>query len=88
MMTTGALVDLPFLALVDLGGVAGDPDAAARNGRRSCCSPRRGCCGREAWLLAGAYAIWILPAQRRSERLRTVALAASAPVVWAVTDLA
>ncbi len=45
----------------------------------------------EAWLLAGVYALWIIwgdPA-RRSWRawVRPVAWAATAPVIWCITDL-
>lgn len=77
-----AYVDVPFLALVLW--------AAALEARR----PRRGrsvmallavagLLRPEAWVLAGAYWLWCGP-----RRLDLLALAAAAPVVWALVDLA
>src|SRR5207244_4743305 len=41
----------------------------------------------EAWLLAGAYWLWLAPALDGRARLRLAALAAAAPVLWALSDL-
>jgi hypothetical protein len=41
----------------------------------------------EAWVLAGLYFLWMWPASTPRERLRLAALAALAPVVWALVDL-
>jgi hypothetical protein len=42
----------------------------------------------EAWLYAGAYWLWLLPARDWASRVRLLALAAAAPVIWALSDLA
>jgi hypothetical protein len=80
-------VDVPFLALV----VA----AAVLEARR----PRRGTpvlvllalaglLRPEAWLLAAVYVVWLWPALDSRGRAGAIALAAVAPVLWAVSDLA
>ena len=86
-MTTGALVDLPFLALVVWAVLL----EIRRPRRRAAVLALLGAAGLlrpEAWLLAGAYALWILPGQEPSRRASTVALVAGAPVIWALCDLA
>jgi hypothetical protein len=40
----------------------------------------------EAWLLAGLYWLYLLPARESPERLRLAALAAAAPLAWMATD--
>ena len=81
-----AYVDIPFLALVVL--------AAVLEVRR----PRRGwpvlvllalagLLRPEAWLLAGAYWLYLAPASDRDGKLGTLALVAAAPLVWALSDL-
>ena len=42
----------------------------------------------EAWALSLAYLAWLLPGLAGSDRLKAVALAVSAPVLWALADLA
>jgi hypothetical protein len=42
----------------------------------------------EAWALSLAYLAWLLPGLTGSERLKAAALAVSAPVLWALADLA
>ncbi len=82
-----AYVDIPFLALI----VA----AAVLEVRR----PRRGwpvlamlalagLLRPEAWLLAGAYWLYLAPALDWPARLRAAALVAAAPLIWAASDLA
>jgi hypothetical protein len=82
-----AFVDVPFLALVVW--------AAALEARR----PRRGLTPMallaaagllrpEAWVLAGLYWLWCLPGRPLRERAALLALAAVAPVGWALVDLA
>jgi hypothetical protein len=86
-----AYVDVPFLALVFWAAAV---EAAA---------PRRrpwlvmalltvaGLLRPEAWLLAGLFWLWMVwprsAAGRREPRLGLLALAAAAPVLWALTDL-
>ncbi|MDQ3936612.1 MAG: hypothetical protein M3340_18480, partial [Actinomycetota bacterium] len=82
-----ALVDVPYLALV--------VSAAAVEARR----PRAGVpvlvqlglaglLRPEGWLLAGAYALYLLPPLDLRRRARALALAAAAPLLWAASDLA
>jgi hypothetical protein len=40
----------------------------------------------EAWMLAGLYWLWLWPAATSAERVRTAALVAAAPLIWAGTD--
>src|SRR4051812_12752564 len=42
----------------------------------------------EAWLLAGAYALWVAWGRPRREWLRTALAAAAAPLLWSAVDLA
>lgn len=42
----------------------------------------------EAWLYAGVYWLWLLPALRPRERVKLAVLAAAAPVLWLISDLA
>jgi hypothetical protein len=42
----------------------------------------------EAWLLAGAYWLWLAPALDRPGRLGAAALVAAPPLLWALSDLA
>ena len=42
----------------------------------------------EAWLLAGAYWLWLAPRSDGRQRLATAALAAAPPLLWALSDLA
>jgi hypothetical protein len=82
-----AFVDVPFLALVVW--------AAALEAAR----PRRGVLPLallatagllrpEAWVLAGLYWLWCLPAGGMRERAALLGLVVVAPLVWAVVDLA
>ncbi|HEV2060713.1 MAG TPA: hypothetical protein VGR11_15280 [Solirubrobacteraceae bacterium] len=82
-----AFVDVPFLALVVW--------AAALEVRR----PRRGLAPMalltaagllrpEAWVLAGLYWLWCLPPSPPRARARLLVLAAAAPVLWSLVDLA
>jgi hypothetical protein len=41
----------------------------------------------EAWVLAGLYALYLWPHSSPRERARWIALAAAAPLLWALTDL-
>jgi hypothetical protein len=41
----------------------------------------------EAWLLAGAYWLYLVPRRRPAELARLAALAAAAPVLWVLSDL-
>ena len=41
----------------------------------------------EAWLLSGAYLVWVLTERARPHRARLFALAASAPALWLLSNL-
>ena len=41
----------------------------------------------EAWVLSGLYVLYLWRDNEPRERVRLVALAAAAPVIWALTDL-
>jgi len=83
-----AYVDIPYLALV-LGAVL------AETRRRHAGAPvllllgLAGLLRPEAWLFAGAYWVylWRCGTRERGELARLAALAAAAPVLWALSDL-
>jgi len=79
-------VDLPAIAFVVWGAVL-----EARRPRRGwpvlVLLGLAGLLRPEAWLYAGAYWLWLLPARDWPARLRLLALAAAAPVIWGVSDL-
>ena len=83
-----ALVDIPYLALV--------VSAAAVEARRARAGwpvlvllSLAGLLRPEGWLLAAAYTAYLLPALPAArERVRAVALGASAPLLWVASDLA
>jgi hypothetical protein len=82
--TLQAIVDVPFLALVTAACVL-----EVRRPRRGLAVPllllAAGLLRPEGWLLAGAYAVYALPA--RDDRIRLVAVLAAAPLLWALFDL-
>lgn len=41
----------------------------------------------EAWVLAGLYWLYLWPSSTSRDRLRTAAVVAAAPLIWAATDL-
>ncbi len=84
--TLRAMVDVPFLALV-FGA------AVLELGRPRRGAPVLGLLGLagllrpEAWVLAGAYVLWLAPGTTRAGFVRYAALAALAPLAWALADL-
>ena len=82
-----ALVDVPYLALVVSA-------AATEARRRRAGAPvlaqlaLAGLLRPEGWLLAAAYAAYLLPPLGLRARLRTAGIAAAAPAIWLATDLA
>jgi hypothetical protein len=81
-----AYQDVPFAALI-VGAVLLEAK------RRRCGVPvlvlltLAGLLRPEAWVLAGLYFLWMWPASTPRQRIRLGALAAVAPVVWALVDL-
>jgi hypothetical protein len=90
-----AYVDVPFLALV-LWAAALEARQPRRGRSVMALLAVAGLLRPEAWVLAGAYWLWCAwPGGRRAgeaacrgRRLDLLALAAAAPVVWALVDLA
>jgi hypothetical protein len=82
----GAYLDIPFLALIVLAGVL-----EARRPRRGAAVMAllalAGLLRPEAWLLEGAYWLYLLPALEPRKRVAMGALAAAAPILWALGDL-
>lgn len=81
-----ALVDVPYLALV-VAAAAVEARTPRAGTRVLALLSLAGLLRPEGWLLAAAYAAYLLPPLGARERVRTVALAASAPLVWALSDL-
>lgn len=81
-----AYVDIPFLALVfwaaALQAQRGDDDARNTDRRAMVLLTIAGLLRPEAWVLAGALYLW-----RGWRRFDLLAIAAIAPVVWALVDL-
>ena len=79
-------VDLPAIALIVWAAVL-----EARQRRRGAAVlvllGLAGLLRPEAWLFAGAYWLWLAPPLDRSGRLRLLALAAAAPLIWGLSDL-
>jgi hypothetical protein len=83
-----AYVDMPFLALV-LWAAAMEARAPRRGRSVMVVLAVAGLLRPEAWVLAGAYWLWCGPAApTRSPRWDLLALAAAAPVLWCLVDLA
>jgi hypothetical protein len=81
-----AYVDIPFLALVVFAAII--ETRRPRAGRPVLVLlALAGLLRPEAWLLAGAYWLYLAPALDRRGRIGAALLAAAAPVLWAVSDL-
>jgi hypothetical protein len=80
-----AYQDIPFAALV-----AGAVLLEARKPRRGTAVlvllAIAGLLRPEAWVLSGLYVLWLWRDRSTAERARFVALAAAAPVIWALSD--
>jgi hypothetical protein len=80
-----AYQDVPFAALV-----AGAVLLEARKPRRGipvlALLAVAGLLRPEAWVLSGLYVLWLWRGRANAERARYAALAAAAPVIWAVSD--
>ena len=81
-------VDVPFLAFV-LWAAALEAERPRRGTAPMVLLFLAGMLRPEAWILAGAYWVWcVLPSRGRSPQLGLLALAAGAPVLWALVDAA
>ena len=81
-----AFVDIPALALVLLA-TALEAERPRRGFAPLAVLTIAGLLRPECWLLALAYSLWCGVGRGGRERRRLLALAASAPVVWALCDL-
>jgi hypothetical protein len=79
-------VDLPTIALIVWAAVL-----EARRPRRGApvlvLLTLAGLLRPEAWLFAAAYWLWVAPPLPNAERVKLAALAAAAPLIWALMDL-
>jgi len=86
-----AFVDVPFLALVVWAAalaVTPSPPARSRPLAPMVLLAAAGLLRPEAWVLAGLYWLWVLPGRSTRERAGLLALAAAAPLLWCLVDLA
>jgi len=81
-----ANVDVPFLALV-LAAAAMEAQRPRRGWPVLATLAVAGLLRPEAWLLALAYVVWLWPAATPGQRVRALAIALVAPVVWLLFDL-
>lgn len=85
------VVDVPFLALV-FGAAVLEVQRPRRGGAVLLLLGLAGLLRPEAWVLAGAYVLWLAWAVPGPDRLRTLvrygAMAAVAPILWLLSDWA
>jgi hypothetical protein len=77
--------DLPFAALV-VGAALLEAQRQRRGIAVLALLAVAGLLRPEAWVLSGLYWLYLWPAATSRERVRTAALAVSAPLIWAGTD--
>src|SRR4051794_38229741 len=78
--------DVPFSALV-IGAVLLEARRPRRGTAVLVCLGLAGLLRPEAWVLSGLYVLYLWPGVTPRERSKLVALAAAAPLIWALTDL-
>jgi hypothetical protein len=86
-VASSARYDIVFGALV-LTAVALEMDRPRRGVAPLACLAAAGLVRPEAWVLAGAYWLWLAPPLSWPQRLRLAALAAAGPVLWSLMDTA
>jgi hypothetical protein len=77
--------DVPFAALV-IGAVLLEAQRSRRGVPVLALLALAGLLRPEAWILAGLYWLYLSPAATTRERIRTAAIVAAAPLIWAGTD--
>ena len=82
-----AFVDVPFLALV-VWAAAVEVARPRRGLAPMALLALAGLLRPEAWVLAGLYWLWCLPARPTRARLGLLVLVVAAPLIWALIDLA
>ncbi|MDX6655601.1 MAG: hypothetical protein QOH62_394 [Solirubrobacteraceae bacterium] len=78
--------DVPFAALI-IGAVLLEARRPRRGTAVLVALGLAGLLRPEAWVLAGLYVLYLWPHTQPRERARLVALAAAAPLLWALSDL-
>ena len=78
-------IDVPFLALV-VWAAALEAEKPRRGGAVWVLLAAAGLLRPEAWLLSGAYALWLMYAEKRLPRVREVGWVLVAPVIWTTSD--
>ena len=81
-----ALIDIPFLACV-MSAAALEAERRRRGVPVLALLTLAGLLRPEGWLLASAYALYVLAGRGAAGKARVMALAVSAPCVWALFDL-
>jgi hypothetical protein len=82
-----AFVDVPFLALV-VWAAALEVRRPHRGSAPMALLAAAGLLRPEAWVLAGLYWLWCRPERTARDRAGLLALAAAAPVLWCLADVA
>ena len=82
-----ALEEIPFLALV-IWSIVLEAERRRRGAPVLVLLGLAGLLRPEAWLLSAAYLVYLLPPLASGQRVRMIALAAAAPLLWALSDLA
>ena len=83
-----AFVDVPFLALVVWAAALAVRGTSTRPWAPMALLAAAGLLRPEAWVLAGLYWLWCLAGRSTRERAGLLALAAAAPLLWCLVDLA
>ena len=83
----GAQIDIPFTALVLLGAMVALEDPVRNRWKALTLLMLAGLIRPEAWVLSGAYGAWLVLRGRARPVAGVVALALSAPALWAGFDL-
>jgi hypothetical protein len=78
-------IDVPFLALV-VWAAALEAERPRRGGVVFALLAAAGLLRPEAWLLSGAYALWLMYGERRLPHLKEVAWVVVAPLIWTGSD--
>ena len=84
-VAANARYDIAFAALV-MAAVALEMSRPRRGAAPLACLAVAGLVRPEAWVLAGAYWLWLAPGMTWAARARLAVLAAAAPLLWSLMD--
>ena len=85
-LTARGYIDIPYMALVVWAAVL-EAQRPRRGTSVLVVLALAGLLRPEAWVLAGLYWLWMLPGSSWRQRVLYAAIAASAPLIWTLTDL-